>query len=113
MGSCSLADNETCGHHPVKPSQVIQVVCLPVESLVRNTDTSGVVVGWGKTANGQSLDALTGAFTSKQQKLEVPILTECTQKLVDHDTQICAGGEKDKDSCNGDSGGGLFWRKDL
>ena len=42
-----------------------------MESLVRNTDTSGVVVGWGKTANGQSLDALTGAFTSKQQKLEV------------------------------------------
>jgi len=98
---------------PVKPSQVIQVVCLPVESLVRNTDTSGVVVGWGKTANGQSLDALTGAFTSKQQKLEVPILTECNQKLVDHDTQICAGGERGKDSCNGDSGGGLFWRKDL
>ena len=67
----------------MRPSQVIQVVCLPVESLVRNTETSGVVVGWGKTANGQSLDALTGAFTSKQQKLEVYLYYHiCTFSLT-------------------------------
>ena len=36
---------------------------------------------------------------------------ECTEKnnqLVPRDTQLCAGGEAGKDSCRGDSGGGLY-----
>ena len=48
----------------------------------------------------------------------MPILDVCeggglTRSLLDNNTQICAGGEKEKDSCRGDSGGGLFWRSDL
>jgi len=89
-----------------------------METITSKAVTSGVVVGWGKTSNSQSIDTLTGAYSAKQQKLEVPILGVCeggglTRALVDNNTQICAGGEKEKDSCNGDSGGGLFWRSDL
>ena len=50
------------------------MVCLPVESLVRNTDTSGVVVGWGKTSNNQSLDTLTKEYRVVQQALKVNMI---------------------------------------
>merc|ERR1712059_68821 len=48
-----------------------------------------------------------------QQKLEVPILSnrECGERfgfLTPVSSQVCAGGEQGKDSCKGDSGGGLF-----
>lgn len=97
---------------PARPSQVVQVVCLPLETLSSDSTQVGVVVGWGKTSNEQSISNLTGVYTEKQQKLEVPILIDnCPSRArIDPATQICAGGELGKDSCNGDSGGGLFWR---
>merc|ERR1712038_1701008 len=97
---------------PARPSQVVQVVCLPMEALSSDTTKTGMVVGWGKTSNNQSISTKKGIYSEKQQKLEVPILIDdCPRTRIDHDSQICAGGEKGKDSCNGDSGGGLFWRE--
>jgi len=98
---------------PARPSQVVQVVCLPSEHLRPDSTEAGVVVGWGKTANNQSISTLTGIYAEKQQKLEIPILVaDCPSRArIDPATQICAGGELGKDSCNGDSGGGLFWRE--
>merc|ERR1712066_59767 len=99
---------------PVKPSQVIQVVCLPIDSITGQSKEAGMVVGWGKTTNDQrSVSDLTGSYSVTQQKLQVPIIADCPRERVDPKTQICAGGELGKDSCNGDSGGGLFWRRDL
>lgn len=74
-----------------------------------NRDFTGFVaeaVGWGRTENYTTSDV--------KLKVEVPIvaLNECKDKFrsitnIDN-SQICAGGEKGKDSCNGDSGGGLM-----
>ena len=49
----------------------LQVACLPMDTITSKVVTSGVVVGWGKTSNSQSIDTLTGAYSAKQQKLEV------------------------------------------
>jgi len=74
-------------------------------------DTKLTVTGWGKTESGQSADVL--------QQVDVPYQDEevCTDEFqrfgltIDSSTQMCAGGEHGKDSCNGDSGGPLAFQK--
>ena len=74
------------------------------------TGTVPVVVGWGYTeydpwAVKQQGDFETANVASKvQQRLGVPVLTssECEKfstNFEPEDSQICAGGEQDKDSC--------------
>lgn len=65
------------------------------------------VVGWGKTE--------TGRYSPVKLKLKVPIVSESNCNRMFNragvnvrTSQLCAGGEKDKDSCNGDSGGPLL-----
>ena len=83
------------------------------------------VTGWGfqgydpfsnKTGQGDFGDL--GVGSAVQQKLAIPVLTEeeCEEKYGAfrvRDSQICAGGEVGKDSCKGDSGGGLLSRSDI
>jgi len=86
-------------------------ICLPwLESdhgrnLAQDADLT--VAGWGKTKFGSSSDIL--------QKVDVPYQEAevCTDEFREFrtrfngDLQMCAGGVPGKDSCNGDSGGGL------
>ncbi|XP_066995226.2 CLIP domain-containing serine protease B4 [Anabrus simplex] len=89
---------------------VVRPICLPVglRHQNRNLDQEFLVVaGWGVTENGTS--------SPVQLKVNVPVvpLAKCSviyQKIVQiGPSQLCAGGEKGKDSCNGDSGGPLFF----
>jgi len=85
-------------------------------------------VGWGFTTGydpwlgDDQEDAVThGTGSSKQQQLEVPILSPggCEAAWRDskaptvwtpREDQVCAGGEFKKGSCKGDSGGGLYFQ---
>ena len=63
------------------------------------------VVGWGRTENG----------TISNNKMHVNLfinkLQKCARKYssqIINEYQICASGNRGKDSCNGDSGGALI-----
>jgi len=100
---------------------------------VKNFDSdlvgkNGTVVGWGFTTGydpwlgDDQEDAVThGTGSSKQQQLEVPILSSSGCEAAWRDSkastvwtprgdQVCAGGEFKKGSCKGDSGGGLYFQ---
>ncbi|KAK9306053.1 hypothetical protein QLX08_003116 [Tetragonisca angustula] len=85
----------------------IKPICLPPTA---SLEQKLFVAGWGKTENGSS--------SNVKLKLVLPLFDkEQCQKtygnagvMLGHG-QICAGGQKDKDSCKGDSGGPLMTMK--
>ncbi|XP_056631648.1 uncharacterized protein LOC130441829 [Diorhabda sublineata] len=91
----------------VKFSSFIQPLCLPNINEAAAIGERVVVAGWGKTeSSGRS---------SKKLKVEIPIAQrrQCTTAFSSaginlENSQICAGGERGKDSCSGDSGGPLM-----
>lgn len=94
----------------VRYTDYIKPVCLPIETALRNLNPSGqtyIVAGWGRTEYGNKSPV----------KLQVQIKgvgqSTCDSRynLIGNqivDTQVCAGGDPNKDSCNGDSGGPLM-----
>ncbi|XP_026760585.2 CLIP domain-containing serine protease HP8-like [Galleria mellonella] len=85
-------------------------ICLPFTKELRDKNLVGVsaeVAGWGATEDGLQSPVLLN--------VELPILHN--QDCVDayngsiriYDSQLCAGGVPDKDSCGGDSGGPLIY----
>jgi len=101
----------------------VQPVCLPINSVTAaaelkvsdlETGLEGTwphVVGWGYTDPLSREGDVKAASvpSSVLQRLEVPVKnnTECGVTTLE-DTQLCAGGERGKDSCKGDSGGPLY-----
>ncbi|XP_022919636.1 phenoloxidase-activating factor 1-like [Onthophagus taurus] len=88
-------------------SDYIRPICLPSPNERATVGNFLTVVGWGRTE--------TGRYSPTKQKLLVPVVepnrcaaTFRTQRVTLRDSQLCAGGEKDKDSCKGDSGGPLL-----
>ncbi|XP_059611758.1 serine protease easter-like [Phlebotomus argentipes] len=93
----------------VQFNDFVKPVCLPTASYLRNDNFVGKsmdVAGWGKTesvsasnvklkvrVNGVSQDSCNSIYSR--------------QNVVIGQGQLCAGGEKGKDSCRGDSGGPL------
>lgn len=79
------------------------------------TETNYVTtVGWGKTATGKTSDELL------QVSLEIISNEQCQSiwrqaginNFTVNDSQICAGDKRGgKDTCNGDSGGGMMFTK--
>merc|ERR1712227_325515 len=107
-----------------KDTPEVNTICLPLDKTkeyrYNKEDLSGdydaIVAGWGLTSKwgnqGPAADTL--------QKLPVKVVTyekcHAEMKYLDEirihnglhpDKSICAGGEYEKDSCGGDSGGSL------
>jgi len=114
---------------PAVLNSAVQVVCLPLDAAVAAAELgvgdlrAGLegrypqVVGWGHTHPLQwgGDEEETGAPSSVQQRLAVPVLAEdqCNFgfSFSPTDSQICAGAEQGRDSCRGDSGGPLYLKR--
>ncbi|KAK3909564.1 Serine protease easter [Frankliniella fusca] len=89
----------------------IQPICVPVSQEQKTKSYVGKklwVAGWGKTETKSESDV--------KLKLAVPVVSrsDCASVYskasveLNDNSQLCAGGEKGRDSCNGDSGGPLM-----
>jgi len=119
---------------PATLNRGVGLACLPAfegeyrrffqrEDFTSSTpDQVATVVGWGFTEydpfgfNKQEGTDTEQVPSAIQQQLQVPVLSrqQCkdASPWIVSDEQVCAGGEKGKDSCKGDSGGGLFIRNE-
>ncbi|KAK9869223.1 hypothetical protein WA026_002974 [Henosepilachna vigintioctopunctata] len=94
----------------VEYTDYIKPICLPLLESERQKTYSGAnltVSGWGQTENRSS--------SNVKLKLVVPVKSNANCNSIYKDAnrklseqQLCAGGEKNKDSCKGDSGGPLM-----
>ncbi|KAF2902131.1 hypothetical protein ILUMI_04064 [Ignelater luminosus] len=90
----------------------INAVCLPVPELGDRDDKICQVSGWGKDKFGAS-----GKLQTILKKVDLPIVPNqiCEKKIRDKlrrmyrlpSSLMCAGGEKGKDTCEGDGGSAL------
>ncbi|CAH0550473.1 unnamed protein product [Brassicogethes aeneus] len=96
---------------PAVYTDYVKPICLPSTPAEINKNYIGkkvFVAGWGKTESKTE--------SNIKLKLQVPVKSPdiCTTTYrkanvaLSNSTQICAGGEKGKDSCRGDSGGPLM-----
>lgn len=93
----------------VELNDFIRPVCLPLPTTKQEISTGAalIVAGWGRT--------LLARQSNVKKQLAVPVNDHdaCVQKFSSRKinlitSQLCAGGEFAKDSCDGDSGGPLM-----
>ncbi|XP_017755231.1 PREDICTED: uncharacterized protein LOC108547293 [Eufriesea mexicana] len=82
----------------------IKAICLPPTAFLRQ---KLFAAGWGKTENGTSSNIKLKVSLPLVDKKQCQSTYEKAGLSLGYG-QICAGGEKDKDSCRGDSGGPLM-----
>ncbi|XP_061393226.1 serine protease 7 [Musca vetustissima] len=94
----------------IEYSDFIRPVCLPLSETREAPINPGdllVVAGWGRTLEARQSNV------KKQLAIPVTDHNACTRKYATKkvnliSSQLCAGGEFAKDSCDGDSGGPLM-----
>ena len=89
----------------------IQPTCLLRSKKVYDESNSYLVAGWGAI----DTDPFSETRTNELRQIQITIMKECSTAYptFDHRKQICAGSKDySKDSCKGDSGGGLFEKLD-
>lgn len=92
-------------------TETISPICLPLSNLTKNKNTDDMtftVIGWGNTEHRNGTYEY-GSTHKLHVRLDGVDLTSCNEVYDDEitSTQICAGAKRGKDSCQGDSGGGL------
>ncbi|XP_055590878.1 CLIP domain-containing serine protease B4-like [Uranotaenia lowii] len=101
---------------PIEFTDFISPVCLPLAKDLRKIREAGrkfTVIGWGATERGMQIPRILGS----QYKLAVEVpgvsLKTCRRHYPNMiESEMCAGGESGKDSCQGDSGGSLVTNVD-
>ncbi|XP_035900729.1 CLIP domain-containing serine protease 14D-like [Anopheles stephensi] len=98
--------------HDVPTSRTVRPICLPVAKSDRSRSFVGMpsfAAGWGRTE--------TNAASERKLKVQLSVrdVDNCSHvyrgiKVILRATELCAGGERGKDSCTGDSGGPLMAR---
>lgn len=85
-------------------TQFVYPICLATKL---SQESEMWLAGWGKTENGFPSTIKLKVTVRRASKRDcVPLYGNINVTILD--SQICAGGEGDKDSCGGDSGGPLM-----
>merc|ERR1711953_279055 len=91
-----------------EPEYKVLPICMGWNPSVELPSGTVQVAGWGKTENTTHSDVLLKVQVDMMMAKECKLNFPSFNFIADDDTQICAGGQKGKDSCNGDSGGPLM-----
>ena len=89
-------------------------MCLPEKEVASYAGSKATVIGWGKTSGKQSFSS---ARTLQELGVTVISQAECQRQWSYGKGRVEVGGPKmcfksDGASCHGDSGGGMFLKKD-
>lgn len=94
---------------PLRLGRNVRRIRLPPPNLIIPDGSKVFVTGWGQTSEGGSISKrLLGVPLKKIGVMECKkVYANLTSKITD--MNICAQGAPGKDSCGGDSGGGLIY----
>lgn len=96
---------------PFEIDDFVSSICLPASDYQMNTNESGTILGWGKKRNTDIL----GTRVLHQAKVPIADPDDCKKVYENYhitENMVCAGYKLGRvDSCAGDSGGPLMFRK--
>lgn len=97
---------------PLKRAENVRIICLPSTKIQLN-ETACIASGWGrdkfkKGRHPAVLKKVEVSIVSRKLCLKLLRNTRLGQFFHLHRSFICAGGERNKDTCTGDGGGPLI-----